>query len=111
MRMWNVDPKLLCRQHLLGEHLEMHMFIGCIQNGKSINGYINNGLVEVDNIIKRHDKLANEIIRRRWNHKSPINGCLQQFLWEEGNVNSIENLKILREKCDKCKQIQNEFLI
>lgn len=24
MRMWMIDPKLLCRKHLLGEHNEIH---------------------------------------------------------------------------------------
>ena len=26
MRMWLVDPKFMCNQHLLGEHVEMHSF-------------------------------------------------------------------------------------
>ena len=33
MRMWLVNPALLCRQHLLGEHVEMHMFAGHILEG------------------------------------------------------------------------------
>lgn len=32
MRMWMVDPKIMCRKHLLGEHLELHMLAGCINN-------------------------------------------------------------------------------
>ena len=36
MRMWNVDPKLMCNKHLLGEHVEMHMFFGTIQKGISM---------------------------------------------------------------------------
>ena len=27
MRQWNVDPKLLCRQHLFGEHVEDVNFV------------------------------------------------------------------------------------
>ncbi len=30
MRMWMVDTKKLCRQHLLAEHSEMHMFAGAL---------------------------------------------------------------------------------
>ena len=26
MRMWMLNPKFLCRQHLLGEHSEIHKF-------------------------------------------------------------------------------------
>lgn len=25
MRMWMVDPTIMCRQHLLGEHYELHV--------------------------------------------------------------------------------------
>lgn len=25
--MWGVDPSAMCRNHLLGEHVEMHMFV------------------------------------------------------------------------------------
>ena len=27
MRMWMINPKLMCDQHLLGEHGELHKFI------------------------------------------------------------------------------------
>ena len=33
MRDWKVNPKLLCRQHLLGNHLEVHMFVGTLRRG------------------------------------------------------------------------------
>ena len=44
MRMWLVDPKKLCREHLLGEHLEMHMFAYSINNDKNIEGFLEKGL-------------------------------------------------------------------
>jgi hypothetical protein len=25
--MWMVDPRIMCRNHLLGEHAEIHMFV------------------------------------------------------------------------------------
>lgn len=36
MRMWMVPPELMCRQHLLGEHVELHMFVGAINKGTSV---------------------------------------------------------------------------
>ena len=72
MRMWNVDPKYMCRQHLLGEHVEMHMFVGIIIKGTSLEGYIRGGLVEVHNIRKRHDELVAEMEKRGFKHHSPI---------------------------------------
>jgi hypothetical protein len=31
MRMWMVNPRIMCGNHLLGEHLETHMFYGIIK--------------------------------------------------------------------------------
>lgn len=73
MRMWMVDPKLQCRQHLLGEARECHALVGMINHGKRLSGtkYITTGLVEVHNIRARHDELAEEMTRRGYHHKSP----------------------------------------
>ena len=103
MRMWNVDSKLLCRKHILGEHVECHMFIGTIQKGKSLHGYISKGLVEVHNLRNRHDALVMEMTRRGYNHKSPLP---EAELWIEGNVNVEENLVELRRRCVHCKELQ-----
>lgn len=40
MRMWGVDPKVLCTKHMIGEHAETHMFLGTIKKGTSIKGLI-----------------------------------------------------------------------
>jgi len=68
MRMWKVNPKSLCRKHLLGEHVECHMFLGSLAKNISLKGYIEKGLVEVHNIIKRHDELAIELGSRGYQH-------------------------------------------
>lgn len=102
MRQWMVDPKCLCRQHLLGEHNECHSFIGCIKKGTSLKGYISKGLVEVDKIQKRHDELAEEMIRRGYNHKSPLDCC--NLLWEEGCVDSEQNIEELKRRCPECRE-------
>jgi len=106
MRMWNVNPKIMCNKHLLGEHLEMHMFIGCIVKKKSIQGYIDKGLVEVDNIIERHDSLVEEMKTRKMNHTTPIDNKVK--LWVEGYVNVEMNEIILKERCKMCTRLQNE---
>ena len=107
MRMWNVDPKLMCRQHLLGEHLEMHMFAGCINKGKSLAGYIRGGLVETGNIRDRHFALSEEMERRGYNHKSPL--FLEPQDIEEGKVDINESLMELWSRCKECKiRMQNK---
>ena len=34
MRIWNISPKKLCRNHLLGEHRELHAIWSVLVNGK-----------------------------------------------------------------------------
>ena len=101
MRMWNVDPGLMCRRHLLGEHVEMHMFVGAIRKGMPIKGYVERGLVETGNIGKRHDELAGEMEERGYAHNSP----LADFSCEsDGFVDVEKNLEELRSRCPECRE-------
>ena len=100
MRMWNIDPKKLCRNHLMGEHVEMHKLVGNLTKGRSIQGYIDLGLVEVHNIRKRHDELAVEMKRRGYNHKSPLPGFK---VYKAGKVDPARNRIDLRSRCKNCK--------
>ena len=99
MRMWNINPKLMCDKHLLGEHVEMHMFVGTLNQRKNIQGYLNNQLIEVHNINKRHNELIKEMKRRGMKHVSE----LPKFKsFEAGYVDSELNLKELRRRCKDC---------
>lgn len=100
MRMWNVNPVNLCRQHLLGEHLEMHMFAGTIRKGISIQGYIEKGQVNPREIKNRHDMLAVEMIRRGYIHSSPLNFDCDVLPISEVNV--LENELELQKRCFHC---------
>ena len=77
------------------------MFLGALLKGKSIKGYVDNGLVEVHNIINRHNELAEEMIRRGYNHKSPAQEC---NLWECGCVDSEQNIVELHRRCSECRK-------
>jgi hypothetical protein len=102
MRMWGVNTKLMCDQHLLGEHLEMHMFAGSYKKGIRLYGYIRNGLVETGNIEKRHNELVEEMIRRGFNHQSPLH--LPRIV-SDGKIDIDENLKELAQRCLKCRKL------
>lgn len=102
MRMWLINPKKLCRKHLLGEHLEMHMFAGAIKKGKGISGYIKNDLVVLGKIKSRHDKLAKEMKRRGYKHKSKLAN------FNEGKGGTIvirRNIEELRRRCKDCRKL------
>ena len=104
VRMWNVHPEMMCRRHLLGEHCEMHMFAGCIQKRKSINGYVEKGLVETGNIGKRHDSLAREMERRGYRHASPLRPPKCGI---GGRVDSGKSARELRKRCRECRSRQS----
>ena len=110
MRMWMVDPKLMCDKHLLGEHVEIHMFIGTIRKNISISGYIKNGLVETSELVSRHDALAEEIISRGMRHNSPVLEAdvehIKEYLERRGLVGHVDaeaNLKELAKRCERCR--------
>lgn len=111
MRMWLVDPVIMCRRHLLGEHVECHMFLGTIKKGKNIQGYLDRGLFDPGLLQERHDDLAAEINSRGYNHKSPI------ILTEENYYNQLseeirkarfvdreQSLKDLLDRCLECRK-------
>lgn len=102
--MWNVSPEFLCSKHLLGEHFEMHKFLGALRNGKSIQGYIDHGLVEVHNIIKRHDELAEEVEKRGMNHRSPVGLEDAGVLYHAGEVGMFKNIGDLCVRCPECRK-------
>lgn len=99
MRMWNIDPKKMCRRHLLGEHVEMHMFVGVLNKNRSIKGYLEKNLVEVHNIRKRHDELVIEMKRRGYNHKSDLPEYNNTV---SGKVNKVFNTQDLKSRCSEC---------
>ena len=99
--MWDVDPNKLCRKHLLGEHVEMHMFAGTIRKGISIAGYIKNGLVNPFMITIRHDQLAEEMKKRGYNHQSDLD--FSSYGLELIPIDIEANGKELTRRCPECK--------
>ena len=101
MRMWNIPPSKMCDQHLLGKHVECHMFVGTLNQGKSVEGYLNNGLLEIHNLRKRHDRLAREMQMRGMNHESPLSEFREVKI---GKINSKQNKIELNKRCKECRK-------
>ncbi len=79
MRMWMIDPELMCVQHILGEHRELHALLGSLErtkpkyensekHRKNLATLAKFGLIELKSLKERHDKLAGYLE----NHKTPI---------------------------------------
>jgi len=107
MRMWMVDPKLLCRKHLLGEHGEIHKHRHNFVKGHRITGRIEGNAVEPMSMESRHDELAKEMVARGYNHQSPYKQPdLSAYPPDvrEFTVDTDESMKMLVERCDECRQ-------
>ena len=117
MRMWMVDPRLMCRSHLLGEHKELHMLVGSVRIGRSLRGHIERGQFELASLPARHAALAAEIERRNWNHMSPLlESVADRYLWAAccakqpdggGRVNAAKSLELLRSRCAECSELED----
>ena len=76
MRIWDITPERLCRQHLLGEHRELHALWTILTEHKK--GYRNHPETKrwVDKLkalYLRHDALVDEMKQRGYSHHSNLN--------------------------------------
>ena len=108
MRQWLVDPRFLCRKHLLGEHVEHHMFIGSIKKGFSVKGYLRDGFLEPATLYSRHDEIVKEMKHRGYNHKSPLLKIGLSHL-PKGKISIPRNIADLRNRCPECAKRIKEY--
>ena len=104
MRMWMIDPKLMCIQHINGEHNEIHKHRHNFVNKDSIKGRIIPVVqIEPQSMKKRHDELANFL-----NHKSEYEQPDVSYLpkkFQEAKVDINESIKELKRRCPECRRI------
>lgn len=101
MRMWMVDPKILCRKHLLGEHGEIHNHRHNFVKQHKMDGRM--GQIEPEAMERRHDELAGEMLLRGYKHQSPFKQLDVSYL-PEMKVDIKEALKDLLNRCEDCRQ-------
>jgi hypothetical protein len=107
MRIWDIEPKYLCRQHLLAEHRELHALWSIIT--KSKKGYANHPETKrwqgkLKALYNRHEKLVSEMKKRDYQHRSPLNKKLAKGkLIQDKYIDSIRKQKeILEAKACLC---------
>jgi hypothetical protein len=106
--MWMTNPRKMCRQHLLGEHLELHMFAGSLKKGISVEGYADNNLLEAKSIVKRHKEIAKEMERRGWHHNSPLESVNLRKVSAKvlnSRINRKAALRDLKKRCVRCRKL------
>lgn len=101
MRMWMIQPNKLCRQHLLGEHFEIHKAVGNLRHsGKWTKSLTQRGFLEPQNFLSRHDTLVKEMQRRGFTHNSPLDVSGVEL--DTGNVNIRKSIRDLKDRCEEC---------
>jgi hypothetical protein len=103
--MWMINPVILCRQHLQGQHVECHMFAGSIKKRIDMKGYVDNNLLELKSLFWYHDLCAEEMLRRNYKHKSPlITFDFKNYINNDYILNSeVNKQKALRSLLLRCK--------
>jgi hypothetical protein len=106
--MWMIDPRLLCKNHLLGEHNEIHKHRPSFVKKHSMAGRV--GQIEPLSMKSRHDELAKEMLRR-WpkenGHASPYEMPDLSYLPCEhrgSRVDTIESMRLAYKKCSECRE-------
>lgn len=79
MRIWDLEPTILCRQHLLGEHRELHSLWTVISQNKK--GYSQHPetkrwVGKLSALYARHESLVVEMEGRGYKHNSPLDKSL-----------------------------------
>ena len=105
-RQWLVPPKLMCKQHLLGEHLEAHIFVSKMEKHYKLDGFIKGSMFFGAEYIKqRHDELARYIS----GHKTPLDiSHIDLELYPPIEITWNHTLKSaidLVTRCDRCKSL------
>ena len=107
MRVWDIEPKYLCRKHLLGEHRELHAIWKILTTDKK--GYRNHPetkrwIGKLAALYKRHEKEILEMEKRGYMHNSDLDKKLATGeTIQKDFVDSIEEQKqILKNKNCEC---------
>ena len=116
MRMWMVDPELMCMQHILGEHREIHALVGSIKRTKpsyegcerhrnNLVGLARDGFIELKSLKKRHEELAKYFK----NHSSPIEEVPSlEFLPKEVKIAKVDRGKAIQDLVDRPESCRPE---
>jgi hypothetical protein len=108
VRIWDVPPSHLCRQHLLAEHRELHGLWNILTVHDGSGGYSRHPETrrwagKTGALFERHRQLVEEFERRGYRHRSPLDRRLAGGAWTQRSVVTpvAEQLRILDDKpCD-----------
>ena len=107
MRIWDLEPSVLCAQHLLGEHRELHAIWSVLTGDKA--GYRHHPETlrwegRLAALYARHTALVDEMRVRGYAHSSPLDpGLATGLAVQDRYVDPPEaQIAILRSKGCRC---------
>lgn len=111
MRMWMINPRWLCRQHLLGEHAEIHKFRHNFAKRHSIDGRLS-PVVQIEPIEmeRRHNDLASEMVRRGYRHESPYSLPDLSYLPHDHVFAKVDQERSRVDLCERCEACRERIL-
>lgn len=106
MRIWGVPVTCMCKKHLMGEHVEMHMFKATIEAGKSVDGYVRDKLLDTHRVVERHELLVREMLFRGYNHTSGLYSITYPpgFVERTSVDQNASELELAR-RCPDCRHL------
>ena len=115
MRMWMLNPTLFCRQHLLGQHSELHSLLGTLKKKLKVSGYIKSNCLEITAIQWYHNQCVEELLKRNYKHHTPIGNIPDEILeWYSIylpiKVDQQKSLNLLLSRCSQCKSNYERLL-
>ena len=105
-----VPISILCRKHLLGEHVECHMFRSALHNNQKLEKFVLNNLFQPLDIKTRHDMLAAEMKKRNYKHNSPMKPINHNIFFNLpieliiSKVNIQMSINDLIGRCEECRK-------
>ena len=110
-----IDPSLLCKKHLIGEHGEMHKFIPSFRKGHRVDGRFDPIVqIQFQGYIERHDAIVSEMTVRGFNHKSPMVDMPDFKKIYSQHFNKLVDVNVsykdLIDRCPDCKKRITEYM-
>jgi len=88
------------------------MFLGSLLKAKTLDGFIDKGLLEFKSLKGRHDALVSEMVARGMNHQSPLpeSPLIGSIKILESTVNREKSEQELLNRCVRCQQKHQLFI-
>jgi hypothetical protein len=101
MRIWDVEPSLLCRKHLLAEHRELHGLWNILTKHGGKGGYSRHPetlrwVGKTKALYLRHERLVEEFQQRGYTHHSPLSASMATGKdRQDALINTLDEQRLL----------------